>query len=226
MNVKIYETETKKLFDEWKKEATHSPFVTDGVMRPEQWFSQEVRPLFLLKEAYGGDCDWDLAKDHVLTDAKVRPIWKRISLWAKGILNTGSVYMEPFDPDSQDIKNFNNPYLNQIAAINVKKYNGKKQSDYKEICHYAEKDKQFLKKQLELCDPTIIICGYTSKALEIILENDFRKISNNDLFYMVELNGHPVTVIDYWHPANQYPEIMNYYTLMTIYQKSLRNGEN
>ena len=66
MNVKIYETETKKLFDEWKKEATHSPFVTDGVMRPEQWFSQDVRPLFLLKEAYGGDCDWDLAKDHVI----------------------------------------------------------------------------------------------------------------------------------------------------------------
>ncbi len=225
MNEKIYKTKSEELFNEWKKKANSSPFVTDGVMRPKQWFTQDVRPLFLLKEAYGGDCDWDLAKDHVLTDEKARPIWKRISLWAKGIMNPGSVFMEPFEPDSEDIINFNNPYLKQIAAINIKKYNGKNQSNYNEICKYAEKDKEFLKKQIEFCDPTVIICGYTAKALEIILGEEFRKEKNNDLFYLTKINDHPVTVIDYWHPANHYPEIMNYYGLLTIYQKSLRNGE-
>ena len=221
-----YERKTEKLFTEWKKKANAESFVTDGVINPDIWFKRGVvagRTLFLLKEAYGEDHDWDLAKDHLLTDEKARPIWKRVSLWAKGLDKSQANRIEPFDPYAEDVMSFNNPYLNQIAAINVKKYNGKKQSDYDEICDYAKRDKEFLKKQIELCDPTVIVCGYTAKALEIILDNDFRKESNNDLFYTVQINGHPVTVIDYWHPSNQYPEIMNYYSLVSIYQRSLQS---
>ena len=69
---------TKHLFSDWKKQegtveqimnkvpATFTinhrdnVFIQDGVVCPEQWFSQKVRPLFLLKEAYGGKDDWDL----------------------------------------------------------------------------------------------------------------------------------------------------------------------
>ena len=222
MKANVYESEIKKLFNDWKKKANATPFVTDGVMNPKEWFSQDVRPLFLLKEAYGGDCDWDLAKDHVLTREKARPIWKRISLWTKGIMNTGAAYTKPFKPNSEDIKDFNNLYLNKIAAVNIKKYNGKKQSDYNEILSYAKNDKDFLRKQIELCDPTVIVCGYTGAALEMILDTPLRKNSNYDLFYFTEINGHSVTVIDYWHPSNHYPEIMNYYCLIEVYQRSLR----
>ena len=37
-----------------------SVFISDGIVCPGQWFSQKVRPLFLLKEAYHGSGDWDL----------------------------------------------------------------------------------------------------------------------------------------------------------------------
>ena len=85
---KKYKQETEKLFAEWKKKANAESFVTDGVINPDIWFKRGVvagRTLFLLKEAYGEGHDWDLAKDHLLTDKKARPIWKRVSLWAKGL---------------------------------------------------------------------------------------------------------------------------------------------
>ena len=39
-------------------------FISDGVVSPEIWYSQNVRIVFLLKEAYtkNGDSDWDLVK--------------------------------------------------------------------------------------------------------------------------------------------------------------------
>lgn len=75
-----YKQETEKLFAEWKKKAKGESFVTDGVINPDIWFKRGVvagRTLFLLKEAYGEGHDWDLAKDHLLTDKKARPIRKK-----------------------------------------------------------------------------------------------------------------------------------------------------
>lgn len=64
-------------------------------------------------------------------------------------------------------------------------------------------------------------------ALDIITERvtgkKVRKTYNENLYYNMKLNGHNVLVLDYWHPANQYPEQMNYYGLAAIYQLALRN---
>ena len=72
-----YISDIELLFQEWKNKApsddiNHSKnvFIRDGIVCPEQWFSQKVRPLFLLKEAYHGTGDWDLIKDHLLTKEK------------------------------------------------------------------------------------------------------------------------------------------------------------
>ena len=56
-----YINDIELLFQEWKNKApsddiNHSQnvFIRDGIVCPEQWFSQKVRPLYLLKEAYHG----------------------------------------------------------------------------------------------------------------------------------------------------------------------------
>ena len=49
-----------------------------------------------------------------------------------------------------------------------------------------------------------------------------RETYNENLYYTMELNGHKVLVLDYWHPANQFPEQMNYYGLAAVYQLGLR----
>ena len=62
VTVQQYTDEIKQLFHEWKAavDTKGTPFITDGVMDPEKWFAQAERPLFLMKEAYGGEEDWDL----------------------------------------------------------------------------------------------------------------------------------------------------------------------
>lgn len=99
--------------------------------------------------------------------------------------------------------------------VNIKKSNGAPDSDMQEILTYAEFDRKYLRRQLELCAPTVIICGYTASALDIIM--DVR-----EQFYHITLNGRRVPVPDYRHPANQYPAIMNCYGLMGIYRESLK----
>lgn len=217
-----YQQEISKLFAAWRNSISEETvFISDGVTDPAEWFSQPVRPLFLLKEAYGGKKDWNLI-DYILSDGKATRIWRRISLWTKGIFCTSCDSVDAFHPYAEDIQSFGNVWLHKIAVVNIKKYNGEKQSSYDEIAAYAEKDKTFLRREIELCDPTIIICGYTSHPLSVILEQDFRATRNDNLFYHAEINGHDVLVLDYWHPANQYPDIMNYYSLMSIYQAGIK----
>lgn len=44
---------------------------------------------------------------------------------------------------------------------------------------------------------------------------------NSNLYYFTRLNGHDVIVLDYYHPSNRYPDIMNYYGLIGSYQQAL-----
>ena len=121
---------------------------------------------------------------------------------------------------------FGNPYLRQAAVVNVKKSGGEKVSDYKEIQRYAEYDRRELRREIELIDPTVIVCGYTISALNIIMETPVKEYANaeqqnSNLFYTVQINGHAAIVLDYWHPSNQFPDLLNYYGLMGSYQQAL-----
>ena len=238
-----YHERANDLFEKWKKSTgtvsyqvkrktqtlhidhKNSVFIRDGVVCPEQWFSQPVRPLFLLKEAYGGNEDWDLIADHLFPTHPISKMWKRISMWTKGLFSTTEKSIAPFVEDDPSVINYGNVYLKQIAVINVKKSGGDKSSDMNIVRAYADFDKDRLKEQLILCDPTVIVCGYTASTLDIIFDEPVRKEYNQNLAYHITLNGHDVLVLDYWHPANQYPDIMNYYGLMSIYQQALKNGE-
>ena len=242
--ISYYQEESRKLFDEWKNvsgsveykakrdvktlhiDHKNTVFIKDGVVCPDTWFSDDahVRPLFLLKEAYGGKEDWDLIQDHLTKDQAISKIWKRISEWTKGLLETTADHTAPYVADEHAVSHFNNQYLQRIAVINIKKSDGNKTSNLDIIRAYATFDNDKLRKQLELCDPTIIICGYTGSVLDQIMGERVREPQNDNLFYHITLKGHDVLVLDYWHPANHYPDIMNYYGLMGIYQQALIAG--
>lgn len=229
----LYRERSSALFSEWKESANrddnplrrdHTPFITDGVMDPDTWFKANERPLFILKEAYdtSSENDWDLANDHVLTSESARKIWKRISFWAKGMLEDPEIY----DPKAKDIELFGNQYLHRIAAINLKKYNGKKTSDNDDILKYAEHDKNFIRKQVEICDPTVIICCYTARAFNKVIDFGWETNWSESRFYHTVINNHPVLVLDYYHPSNYYPEILNYYGLLEIYKHAKCDHRN
>lgn len=217
-----YNQEKEKLFAEWKQLSHHKNevFVEDGVVCPEKWFSNKIRPLFLLKEAYGGDENWNLT-DYLTKDDKIVKLWNTVSLWTKGLLKTTEKYIEKYYPEDVELKKFNNEYLKSIAVVNVKKSKGESSSKRDIIQNYAERDKDLLKKQLKICDPTIIICGFTIQPLNTIMGYNVKEKENNNLYYHIKLNEHDVLVLDYWHPSNQFPKMMNYYCLANIYQQAL-----
>lgn len=239
--ISTYLKDMEQLFAEWKsvepaeiKESKfdktsiidhkNKVFIKDGVVCPEQWFSQEIRPLFLLKEAYGGKEDWDLI-DFLSSKERMSKMWNRVAHWTYGLMKTDTNHIEPFSKLSGSTY-AENDELKQIAVINVKKSDGKKGSDWEQINAYAEFDKDRLMKQIELCDPTIIVCGYTGTPLEIVTKctrQNYRQEWNDSRYYHFEINGHDAIILDYWHPANMYPDIMNYYGLMGIYQQALLN---
>ena len=201
-------------------------FISDGVVFPELWYSQNVRILFLLKEAYtkNGDSDWDLVKDHLLLkEKKMSHLFKRICQWTQGLLNTSQDDIPAFFSGMSDI-HYGNDILKHIAVVNVKKSGGKANSSMEEINQYAEYDSEELKKELEIIDPTVIVCGYTISSLNIIMGTEIKDYDspNENWFYSTQLNDHDVIVLDYYHPANQYPDLLKYYGLLGIYQQALK----
>lgn len=83
-----YQQRIEELFAVWKNTERHinEIFVEDGVVCPEKWFASEIRPLFLLKEAYGGNNGWSLIDDYLTKDEPIEGIWRNVSLWTKGLL--------------------------------------------------------------------------------------------------------------------------------------------
>ena len=194
-------------------------FIRDGVVCPELWFTQSIRPLYLLKEAYG-EGHWDLIADHLHKSSRSSQMWRRISEWTYGLQSTSKTTIAPYG-GWNPIDYYGNEYLQQIAVVNVKKSGGKSSSDMDNIRAYAQFDREYLYRELALCDPTVMICGYTASVLDMIFKQPVRHIRNHNIFYHIMLNGHGVLILDYWHPANQYPDIMNYYGLIGAYQQAL-----
>lgn len=52
-----------------------------------------------------------------------------------------------------------------------------------------------LRREIELIDPTIIVCGYTITSLNIILGYNIKDRQNSNLYYFTRLNGHDVIVL-------------------------------
>ncbi len=206
MNKIQYINEIENLFEEWKKDSMHDAksFVTDGVINPDVFFEQDIRPLFLLKEAYAKDgIGWDLTKEHnnSFPDEKQKnTTWPNISRWTYGLFNTTAETKEEFS-DDEIFEGKRNKYLQKIAAINVRKSSGVSVSDMKALRQYAENDKQRLKKQIELTDPNVIICCYTLSLFKTIFDKKRTGFMKNKHYDYIELNNHKVLVLDFYHPS-------------------------
>lgn len=233
MNLNVYNEKQEMIFDEIRsKRIPGEVYVMDGIVNPQIWFKQKVRPLFLLKEAHGGNDDWSLLEQLMPIERKNEKTcgstWRKVTQWTYGLLGTDTASIPKFDESKIPELKYGNEMLKRIAVVNVKKTAGKSNSDMNEINEFAKRDRVELKQQIELYDPTVIICGYTMSSLNIIMigneKNGIKDYScpNQNWFYTFKLNGHDVIAIDYYHPSNQFPDLLNYYALMHIYQLALK----
>lgn len=181
-------------------------FISDGIAHPESWFEQEIRPLFVLKEAYdnsGEQKDWDEVKWFLTNGEKgsgnkhgiiKRRTWQTLCRWSSYLL--GNNYdIEP---------TWENESLRKIALINIKKYGGYEKSNDQDLRKHANKHWKWIYEQINLIKPTIIICGYTGWLLDIVWQKKFnmpirKKKIDREVYEIPEMDN--VKLIDFWHPS-------------------------
>ncbi|MGM9641735.1 MAG: hypothetical protein ACI3XI_00865 [Eubacteriales bacterium] len=150
-NISIKEKE-RELFSKWKSEQQYPSFISDGVFDEECYNRQDIKILFVLKEANWENGTVDLCK-YLLSEESSGywKTWNNIARWTKAILDGGDYpeYISCAD------KTF---WLKKIAFLNLKKKGGTSKAKDKEIQEYATRDKKFLLQQIELYYPDIIIC--------------------------------------------------------------------
>ena len=199
-------------------------FISDGIVNETVWNSQDGKKiLYVLKEAYGENEDWKLT-EWLLQTKPSTSIWKRVIEWTYGIQHTNPERIAKYAPDIYE-RNLN--LFNNIAVVNLKKSSGKSSSNYGEIEAYALADKAEIKKQLSIIAPDIIVCGATFRALNHVYDDKIRPEGTwcDNWFYDTDIISDKKTlVIDYYHPANHYPSLVNYYAITNIYQQALLNS--
>ena len=206
----------KDLLDKWSMEPRHleGGFIRDGIIDPVLWGTSPRKVLLLLKEAYDGDGGkqgYDLCK-------WIREEWKgaaRYAMWNKAARWCQMVQTLENPKSLEDISAEEaNRALLSSAVVNVKKSNGEPSSDHGNLSEYAISDKEYIKKQIQIINPEIVICGYTWEYVRDFWPSD--KVS--DLVYFADGR----IFIDYWHPANQYPHKLNYYAFAFLLQQAQR----
>ena len=236
-----------ELMHKWKtkhKTTGHKAFVSDGIICPEVWFSQNTRVLFILKEAYSSDSDsnvdWNLLDYLNSADGSKGRIWSAVAEWQHALENTTKDSISVFDNwlgcpvgDMVQYRKTKSDLLKKCAVINIKKSNGRNGSTDADLLEYINQDWELLKKQIEIIAPTIIVCGSTFHLLKDYPKDPASKrkhILGADTSSISKDRGckriGDTIVIAYYHPANQYPAALNYYGIAGIYHSYLREKEN
>ena len=205
-------------------------FISDGPVFPEIWdgISGSKRIAFVLKEAYGENQNWSLT-DWLRKTGPHSNIWYRVTEWVYGLMNTTRDKIARYSPENISFEKSEdkpNEWLSQIAVVNIKKSGGKSSSNDDEIRAYARADREEIIREIELLDPDIIVCGATAGALDSICGGFIsQEHCDNWYYYSDVIGGRERLFIDYYHPANRYPSLLNYYGLVNIYQQALLEKE-
>ena len=224
--------ELEKLMGEWSechRAKGWKNFIADGAVNAEVYQSGQPKILFFLKEAYSkeGDGSWSLTK--WLDGGALTRMWGTVAEWAYGIRNT----TETTIPQRPQLTNEEKTKLLQsIAVVNVKKSNGEARSAYEDLLQYTKEDMAYLKKELEILAPDVIVCGNNSSMLRAIcgatIQDGAVQADGCIDYEFMRKNGYAIVnhqiVLDFYHPANQYPATLNYYTVCALYQQALKHN--
>ena len=215
--------ELSDLLRQWADEEFHTgkPFIYDGIIDPEKWAKSFRKVLLLLKEAYPYDekttrdgfdlCS--LIKDE-WKGVKYK-MWKSAAYWCHAVQHTSS---RPLDfcliKDNMDALSES---LLSSAVVNIKKSDGHSVSDDSDLKHYVDHDHEKIRKQVDLIGPNIVICCNT---WHLVKDKVWPETIGAYKIYDRVWKVGTYHIIDYWHPANQFPDVLQYYGLNSILMNS------
>lgn len=183
-----------------------------GIVCEEKWEAQHTpRVCYFLKEAYtSNENGYNLVED--LHDCE-RPwtMWRKVAIWTQAIYNAFNDNICEYDDEV--LRSKEKEIIDRIAVVNVKKSNGGSESEYEDLKKYALEDRLEIKRELEIIQPDIIVCGNNLSLLKLVLGEE---LQNDDTWDNMLALWKDTLVLDYYHPAVHYPNRVNYYALMAI----------
>ena len=197
--------EFTQLFEKWQKEFSFKAFVHDGIVDEERYERPHI--VFVLRDMNnpnGGDLRKDLRNY-----GSGHKTWCNAARWAKALLDGTCDY--PYDMSRQKRAE----QMSRVAVINLKKEGGGARTNGKKLLKAVQEHKTYIRDELALCDPDIIICcglwlkGAASNA-KLLRDHVFEQSTAWDefsstlperkwSFYYTTLNGKEVPVISFCH---------------------------
>lgn len=180
-------------------ESDRKEFTWDGPSDWEIWTSSVPKIVFLLKESRQG---FHPSKIDQPNETKFS---KNLSRWSFAISNLFSKNLTVDFPDDDLLPDT----MNHLCIVEVKKLNEEKpKSDPSEILEYAKNDKEFLKQQIDILEPDIVVCCGNIDWYDTIYEGNYEfeeklSVIDNKSCWLVDNR----LVIDFVHPTTWQPWI-------------------
>lgn len=206
-----YQNESNLLFQTWQNAIPmyKKNFIRDGIINEDYYNKSNPKILFLMKEANdpSSESEWDLAKD--FNERMINNFPRRIAEWSWGISNG----FQPLDKITDDTLLHNS--LKMVAILNVKKSGGGSSTDLEILREHMKVNKEFIKRQINIIDPDIIIGGLgQTKHWGLLIED----INWVDSGYDIKIaRWGKKKLIDFYHPSYRVARAMSYSLLKEIF---------
>lgn len=212
--------EMKTLFEEWKQlvavESDH--FVEDGIISEVDWGLVGKKVLFILKETnnYKGNIAAlinSAVTKHPKSKLWDRPTFHNVGRWAHGLINS-----------SNGVPSYSESHIKRkesllfCAFINLKKTSGARAAT-KAVPEFAHKYSAFIRQQINLIDPEIIVFGGTYEIVKEYVIPEMERISNRVHKY------NKIICINANHPACTKSRKYMYEQVIVNYNNYLLSGK-
>ena len=186
----------------------------DGIVCEESYENTNPKLLFVTKEPNhpeGSGFDfrewWSESVEYAFST--------RLSEWSYGVQN-GFPALSEFDKDESNKL----ASIRSISFMNLKKVGGSGSSDPNVIRSNADRDKDLLRRQIEIINPDVIVGGIGRDShLWSLL---FPGISLQDCGFDIEVaRVGRVRVIDFYHPSYRIPRAMSYSLLGRVFHSRI-----
>lgn len=171
--IQIRNNDLDNLFIEWKQQRKdYLTFCEDGILIDDHWDNSRTKILFLLKETF---LDFPIIRgDGHGPDGNSKTFWRKMQMWTyltdKIFHAEEIIYNEALK--EKEKKNIKIAYVNIKKNVTKGKAAGKTNSNFEDIKSYAKNDAEFLKKQIDLINPDVIICSGTYDFIKFILPQE------------------------------------------------------
>lgn len=193
----IKNKELNRLFTDWKKKYPRpEQFHADGIINEYFFEKAPIKILFLNKEPNNPNGNaWDY-REWYNTEKARHQFSYRLTEWAFGIVNNFPPIEEVWKDEERA-----HDMLRSVAIMNVKKSGGIGRSVKLDLTQHAREHYTYIKNQIDIIQPDLIILGLSWKNLRNIVFPGVHWQHSGYNLAVGEYNG--AKVIDFYHPSSR-----------------------